>query len=121
LDINVSLEENNILALSSILVLIPVLTLTPVLGLTPILGLTFASSYSDPESEKASILRENRGKSGIYMWKNKVNGKTYVGSSVDLTKRLRNYFNTSYLSDFKHIMLIYKALLAHGLFLQTSG
>lgn len=114
LDINVSLEENNILALSSILVWIPVLTLTPVLGLTPILGLTFASSYSDPESEKASILRENRGKSGIYMWKNKVNGKTYVGSSVDLTKRLRNYFNTSYLSDLKHIMLIYKALLAHG-------
>lgn len=94
--------------------LIPVLTLTPVLGLTPILGLTFASSYSDPESEKASILRENRGKSGIYMWKAKVNGKTYVGSSVDLTKRLRNYLATSYLSDFKHIMLIYKALLAHG-------
>jgi group I intron endonuclease len=55
------------------------------------------------------------------MWKNKVNGKTYVGSSVDLTKRLRNYFNTSYLSDFKHIMLIYKALLAHGSFLQISG
>ena len=100
-----------------------ILVLIPVLGLTPILGLTFASSYSDPVlcTEKASILRENRGKSGIYMWKNKVNGKTYVGSSVDLTKRLRNYFNTSYLSDLKHIMLIYKALLALCLFLQTSG
>lgn len=48
------------------------------------------------------------------MWTNKVNGKRYVGSSVDLSKRLRNYFKISYLSDLKHIMIIYKALLAHG-------
>lgn len=38
----------------------------------------------------------------------------YVGSSVDLSNRLRNYFNISYLSDLKDIMLIYKALLVHG-------
>ncbi len=104
LDINISFKKNISLALNPF----PILALIPVLGLTPILA------YSDPESEKATILTQNRGKSGIYMWKNKVNGKTYVGSSVDLSKRLRNYFNSSYLSDLKVIMLIYKVLLAHG-------
>ena len=71
-------------------------------------------TYSNPKSDKLTILSENKGKSGIYLWKNKSNGKKYVGSSVDLAKRLRNYFNTSYLSDLKDIMLIYKALLAYG-------
>ena len=48
------------------------------------------------------------------MWTNQINGKRYVGSALDLSKRLRNYFNTSYLIDGKDIMIIYKALLAHG-------
>lgn len=70
--------------------------------------------YSNPKSDKSKILSENKGKPGIYLWKNKKNGKKYVGSSVNLANRLRNYFNTSYLSDSKDIMLIYKALLAYG-------
>lgn len=96
--INISNQESLELALVSILLA----------GLRPIFA------YSDLKSEKTSILTENKGKSGIYMWTNKVNGKRYVGSSVDLSKRLRNYFKVSYLSDLKDIMLIYKALLAHG-------
>lgn len=67
-----------------------------------------------PKVEKATILKENKGKSGIYLWTNKINGKRYIGSAVDLSNRLRNYFNTSYLEDRKDIMIIYKALLAHG-------
>ena len=63
--------------------------------------------------KKTSILTDN-SKSGVYRWTNKVNGKIYIGSSVDLSKRLRNYFNIYYLSDLKDIMIIYKALLAHG-------
>lgn len=78
----------------------------------PLLNPVFVYSY--PKAEKTSVLTDNKGKSGIYKWTNKVNGKIYIGSSADLSKRLRNYFNTSYLSDFKDIMLIYKALLAHG-------
>lgn len=96
--------EDTLLALDS----------SPVLGLMPIPGFKPILSYSDPETEKAAILAKNRGKSGIYVWKNKVDGKMYVGSSVDLSKRLRNYFNISYLLGFKSIMFIYRALLAHG-------
>lgn len=71
--------------------------------------------YNDLKSDKKSILSDNKGKAGIYMWTNLVNGKRYVGSSVDLSIRFRKYFSTSYLEDFEGIMLIYKALLAHGL------
>ena len=79
-----------------------------ILSLIPVLV------YSEPKLDKAHILTENKGKSGIYLWKNKINGKKYVGSSADLSKRLRRYFNISYLTDLKDIMLIYKALLAHS-------
>lgn len=96
LSINCNIEENLELTLMSAPLFTPVLI------------------YSDLKSEKSSILRDNKGKSGIYMWTNKVNGKIYIGSSVDLANRLRNYFNISYLSDLKDIMIIYKALLAHG-------
>lgn len=80
LSINCNIEENLELTLMSPPLFTPVLI------------------YSDLKSEKSSILRDNKGKSGIYMWTNKVNGKIYIGSSVDLANRLRNYFNISYLS-----------------------
>jgi hypothetical protein len=70
--------------------------------------------YSNLELEKSSIYADNRDKSGVYLWKNKINGKTYIGSSVNLTKRLKNYFNVSYLTRLKDFMVIYKALLAYG-------
>lgn len=62
------------------------------------------------EVRKTLILTDNKGKSGVYKWRNKINGKIYIGSS--LSKRLRNYFKI-YLADLKDIMIIYKALLSH--------
>lgn len=77
--------------------------------------------YNNPKLEKAQILKENKGKSGIYLWTNKINSKRYVGSALDLRKRLLNYFNSSYLLDRKDIMIIYKALLARGLPVSQAG
>lgn len=74
---------------------------------------TPAIIYSNLESEKSSIYADNRDKSGIYLWRNKINGKTYIGSSVNLTKRFKNYFNESYITRLKDFMIIYKALLAY--------
>ena len=65
---------------------------------TPLLNPVFV--YCDLKSEKKTILRDNKGKAGISMWTNTVNGKIYIGSSVDLSKRFRKYFSISYLEDF---------------------
>ena len=49
--------------------------------------------YKNANKDKVKILNDNRGKAGIYQWVNKINGKTYIGSSVDLYNRLRCYLN----------------------------
>ena len=38
--------------------------------------------YPNSETYKAQILSENKNKSGIYMWKNSINGKRYIGSEL---------------------------------------
>ena len=49
------------------------------------------------------------------MWKNLVNGKSYIGSSVDLSRRFRYYYNANYLKlSSAKTMLINKALLKYG-------
>ena len=40
--------------------------------------------------------------------------KRYVGSSINLGKRLTSYYNLDFLSRPQHKMLIYKALLKYG-------
>lgn len=53
-------------------------------------ALHFQTVYSN----KLEILKSIKAKSGIYMWTNKLNGKKYVGSSVDLRRLLLEYYNT---------------------------
>lgn len=49
-------------------------------------------TYLDLEDRK-TIFRNNKGKSGIYRFVNLRDGKSYIGSSVDLTRRLRDYLS----------------------------
>lgn len=37
--------------------------------------------FLDADKDKLDILNYTKGKSGIYLWTNKLNGKKYVGSS----------------------------------------
>jgi hypothetical protein len=71
--------------------------------------------FGFPE-KKASILKQNKGKSGIYKWTHIESGKCYVGSAVDLSKRFKNYFNVYYLKREITVSrsLIYRALLKYG-------
>ena len=69
--------------------------------------------YSNAGTDKSRILLDNKGKTGIYLWTHKESGKIYIGSAVDLSNRLKNYFNKSYINQNKN-MYINKALLCHG-------
>lgn len=51
--------------------------------------------YNNADLQKKQILIENKGKSGVYRWTNIVSGKTYVGSSVDLSQRFYKYYNVA--------------------------
>lgn len=65
---------------------------------------------------KYKILSVNKGKSGVYRWVNKINNESYVGSSINLTNRLRKYYNINYLKYKIAIdnSRIYRALLKYG-------
>jgi hypothetical protein len=43
--------------------------------------------YNNVKTEKVSILKDNKGKTGVYRLTNLVNSKTYIGSANDLTIR----------------------------------
>lgn len=71
--------------------------------------------YNDALSKKKQIIRENNGKTGIYRWTHLESNKSYIGSSLNLGKRLRNYFSTTFISHpTRATMIINKALLKYG-------
>jgi group I intron endonuclease len=71
-------------------------------------------TYEDAGAQMKSILKENKGKSGVYRWVNKKTGNTYVGSSTNLGKRFSSYFRHKYITDPKRNMLIHKAFIKYG-------
>ena len=68
--------------------------------------------YLDADLQKVSIVKDNKGKAGIYRWTNKNNGKIYIGSAVDLTNIFFHYYSLKRISDSN--MTICKALLKYG-------
>lgn len=72
--------------------------------------------YPDADQNKLMILKDNKDKVGIYRWINKVNGNTYVGSSVNLSLRLKKYYNFSYIASelLRGKSRIYSAILSYG-------
>jgi group I intron endonuclease len=66
--------------------------------------------------DKSLIYTENKNKSGIYRWNNKVTNKSYVGSSLNLDRRLSIYYSKkAMLAKVKtRTSIIYSALLKYG-------
>lgn len=73
-------------------------------------------SYSNCDSHKLLIYKENKKKSGIYRWTNIITESSYVGSAIDLSRRFINYYSLAFLKRElnKGNSLIYKALLKYG-------
>ena len=72
--------------------------------------------YPNADLDKLGIISENKGKCGIYRWTNLINGKSYIGSSVNLNKRFRCYFSIGWLESGlqKANSQIYRSLVKNG-------
>lgn len=72
--------------------------------------------YMNADLDKVIILKENKGKCGVYRWTNLTNGNSYIGSSVNLERRLKGYFSIYFLQSVikKGKSVINSALLKYG-------
>lgn len=72
--------------------------------------------YTNIYTRKKQIIKENYGKAGVYCLRKTESGKTYIGSSVDLGRRLSQYLTRSFL--LKEVLntksIIYRSLLKNG-------
>ena len=64
-----------------------------------LLNIKAVKVYNNLKEDRLNILKEQRDKSGVYCLINKVNGHSYVGSSINLASRMRNYLNKSFLKS----------------------
>ena len=72
-------------------------------------------SYLDPNKQKEEICRDNVNKSGVYRWVNKINGKSYVGYSTSLSRKILFYYSLNSLKrKVKGSIIIHRALLKYG-------
>ena len=78
-------------------------------------NLDYISIYKNFKQDRSRILREQKNKTGVYLLINNINRHTYVGSSVHLAARMKNYLNTAFLKSRQNMnMPIIKALLKYG-------
>lgn len=74
-----------------------------------------ANKVYDFKEDSVKIFKEQKNKSGVYCLINNSNGHSYVGSSINLASRMKNYLNTSFLkSRQNNNMPIVKALIKYG-------
>lgn len=77
--------------------------------------LKYLKIYDNFKDSRLNILKQQKDKSGVYCFINKINGNSYVGSSINLASRMKNYLNDSFLKNTKNInMPIVKALLKYN-------
>ena len=69
-------------------------------------------TYNNTKEDKTRIFKENKDKKVVYRWVNKINNKTYIGSSMNFSVRLYKYYGLKHLSKSK--TPIHNALLKYG-------
>ena len=78
------------------------------------LNLKAVKVYENFKEDRIKIIKQEIGRSGVYCLINKVNGHSYVGSSINLASRMRNYLNKAFLKSKKNTnMPITRALLRY--------
>lgn len=69
--------------------------------------------YDNYEIMKQTILNDNKNKSGIYRWTNKITGDMYIGQSINLYTRITRYYSKAYLTN-RNTLIISRAILKYG-------
>lgn len=69
--------------------------------------------YNNADSDKFLILADSKQRAAIYMWTHKESKNRYLGSAVDLSRRITQYFSIKYLDKNKN-MRICNALAFYG-------
>jgi group I intron endonuclease len=71
--------------------------------------------YDNFKENRLQIKKDQINKSGVYCLINLINGNFYIGSSINLSLRMSNYLNTTFLKQKKNNnMPIIKSLLKYG-------
>jgi group I intron endonuclease len=72
--------------------------------------------YSNAYSDKKQLMKENKGKSGIYRWTNIHTKESYIGSAVDLSKRFNAYYSSKNIEEVlsRSESRILRAIQTHG-------
>ncbi len=55
--------------------------------------------YNNMKTQKKEILKEKKNKIGIYKLTNTITNESYVGSSINLTSRIRKYYSFKYIKN----------------------
>jgi group I intron endonuclease len=77
-------------------------------------NLDYLKKYYNLKENKVEILKQQKYKSGVYCLINNINNHSYVGSSINLASRMKNYLNNTFLKSRQNInMPIVKALLKY--------
>jgi hypothetical protein len=80
-------------------------------------NLNLVKIYNNLKEDRIQILKDQKDKSGVYCLVNNINGHKYVGSSINLSSRMKNYLNNTYLKNKNNSnMPIVKALLKYDQF-----
>jgi group I intron endonuclease len=74
-----------------------------------------AITYYNIIKEKSTIYKDNKNKSGIYRWNNLITNKSYIGSSIYLSRRFSKYYSITFIKNQRNSSLIYKAILKYGI------
>lgn len=74
----------------------------------------FLNVYPNFYENRKQILNELKDRTGVYLFVNNINGHSYVGSSVHLAARMKNYLNKAFLKSKQNSnMPITRALLKY--------
>ncbi|CCO27482.1 GIY-YIG endonuclease (mitochondrion) [Rhizoctonia solani AG-1 IB] len=80
----------------------------------PDFALNALKVFQNVLSDRSEISNYLRGKSGVYCWVNLITGKYYIGSAVDLSNRVNDYYQESYYESRSNTIIV-RSILKYGL------